>query len=82
LFQTVCDQFSKRTVLGDLQVMEAESRHQEKDFCLRSKNLTDEPLIICRQGNNCVFYQGFAKENVRYPVLICRDPISLILGTR
>jgi len=22
------------------------------------------------------------KENVRYPVWICRDPISLILGTR
>jgi len=24
----------------------------------------------------------FFKENVRYPVWICRDPISLILGTR
>jgi len=26
--------------------------------------------------------QGFFKENVRYPIWICRDPISLILGTR
>jgi len=25
---------------------------------------------------------GFFKENVRDPVWICRDPISLILGTR
>jgi len=24
----------------------------------------------------------FFKENVRYPVWSCRDPISLILGTR
>jgi len=24
----------------------------------------------------------FLKENVRYPVWMCRDPISLILGTR
>jgi len=24
----------------------------------------------------------FFKENVRYPVWTCRDPISLILGTR
>jgi len=28
------------------------------------------------------FDQGFFKENVRYPVRTCRDPISLILGTR
>jgi len=28
------------------------------------------------------FLAGFFKENVRYPVWICRDPISLILGTR
>jgi len=27
-------------------------------------------------------YQGFFKENVRYPAWTCRDPISLILGTR
>jgi len=27
-------------------------------------------------------YQGFFKENVRYPVWICRDPICLILGIR
>jgi len=26
--------------------------------------------------------QFFFKENVRYPVWICRDPISLILGSR
>jgi len=24
----------------------------------------------------------FVEENVRYPVWTCRDPISLILGTR
>jgi len=24
----------------------------------------------------------FFKDNVRYPIWICRDPISLILGTR
>jgi len=27
-------------------------------------------------------YQVFFKENVRYPVWTCRDPISLFLGTR
>jgi len=27
-------------------------------------------------------YQVFFKENVRDPVWICRDPISLILGNR
>jgi len=27
-------------------------------------------------------YQGFFKENIRYLAWICRDPISLILGTR
>jgi len=26
--------------------------------------------------------QGFLKENVRYLVRTCRDPISVILGTR
>jgi len=29
-----------------------------------------------------VVISGFFKENVRYPVRTCRDPISLILGTR
>jgi len=29
-----------------------------------------------------VLYQVFFKENVRYQEWICRDPISLILGTR
>jgi len=28
------------------------------------------------------FIQFFFKENVRYPVWTCRDPIALILGTR
>jgi len=32
--------------------------------------------------NFCHTSSGFFKENVRYPVWICRDPISLILGTR
>jgi len=27
-------------------------------------------------------YQVFFKENVRYPVWTCQDPISLILETR
>jgi len=29
-----------------------------------------------------LLYISFFKENVRYPVWTCRDPISLILGTR
>jgi len=29
-----------------------------------------------------LYYQFFFKENVRYPVWTCRDPISLILWTR
>jgi len=29
-----------------------------------------------------VTLQVFLKENVRYPVWTCRDPISLILGAR
>ena len=29
-----------------------------------------------------ILYRFFFKENVRNPVWICRDPISLILGTR
>jgi len=29
-----------------------------------------------------ILLAGFFKENVRYPVWTCRDPISLILGTR
>ena len=28
------------------------------------------------------FHQGFFQENVKQPVWTCRDPISLILGTR
>jgi len=28
------------------------------------------------------FATGFFKENIKYPVWTCRDPISLILGTR
>jgi len=31
---------------------------------------------------NAQVYQFFFKENVRYPVWTCRDPISLILGPR
>jgi len=30
----------------------------------------------------CMIRHVFFKENVRYPVLICRNPISLILGTQ
>jgi len=37
---------------------------------------TSETLSIQR------FYQDFFKENVRYPVCTCRDPISLILENR
>ena len=29
-----------------------------------------------------LLYISFFKENVRYPVWTCRDPISLILGIR
>jgi len=29
-----------------------------------------------------MFLQFFFKENVRYPIWTCTDPISLILGTR
>jgi len=38
---------------------------------------------VCTLSNNLyALYQVFFKENVRYPVWICRDPISLILGTQ
>ena len=33
-------------------------------------------------SSSSLVYAGFFKENVRYPVWICRVPISLILGTR
>ena len=34
------------------------------------------------QSTNLYSKAFFSKENVRYPVWICRDPIYLILGTR
>jgi len=34
-----------------------------------------------RLNDNCML-RVFFKENFRYPVWTCRDPISLILGTR
>jgi len=37
-----------------------------------------ETLVL--SAKRCLV-QGFFKENVRYPVWICRDSISLILGT-
>jgi len=42
-------------------------------------------VVYCKRGNclETVRVQPFfLKENVRYPVWTCRDPISLILGTR
>jgi len=30
----------------------------------------------------CIYSSFLFKENIKYPVWICRDPISLILGTR
>ena len=36
----------------------------------------------CSTVFRAYFATGFSKENIRYPVWTCRDPISLILGTR
>jgi len=41
--------------------------------------LTSDNIKILRYG--FAQAQGFYRENVRYPVRTCRDPISLILGT-
>jgi len=45
-----------------------------------------KPMILSMKYytvNLCYVWSGFFfKENVRYPVWVCRDPISLILGTR
>jgi len=45
----------------------------EKDF---KSGCKPTPTLITQIMN-----PGFFKENVRYPVWICWDPISLILGT-
>jgi len=37
---------------------------------------------LCVKKDKELLFQGFFKENVRYPIWTCRDPISLILGTR
>ena len=44
-------------------------------FCTHTKVISHSLLYLQLQ-------QGFFKENVRYPISICRDPISLILGNR
>ena len=48
-------------------------------FCItntqKSFNTLMSEKLLCT-------YISFFKENVRYPVWTCRDPISLILGTR
>ena len=38
--------------------------------------------FLKEQSTNLYSKAFFFKENVRYPVWICRDPIYLILGTR
>jgi len=38
-------------------------------------------FVIQKRYNNKTLYQVFFKENVRYPMWTCRDPISLIIGT-
>jgi len=39
-------------------------------------------IKTCCKEKKWSIYQVFFKENVRYPVWTCRDPISLNLGTR
>jgi len=39
-------------------------------------------LLILRLEKDTSYNMSFFKENVRYPVWTCRDPISLLLGTR
>ena len=47
------------------------------------KKLSSFPSKICPDTSGKIhFSQFFFKENIRYPVWICKDPIFLILGTR
>jgi len=47
-------------------------------------HLPSPKVIMLTETNICSVWNQFFffKENVRYPVWICREPISLILGTR
>ena len=62
----------KPNVLGKLQ--------ESVLFEMTDKSLRVKLVIVSLLEHN--LNQGFFKENVRYPVWTCRDPISLILGTR
>jgi len=39
-------------------------------------------MLLPERGVFQNWNQSFFKENIRYPVWVCRDPIFLILGTR
>jgi len=39
-------------------------------------------LFLSSCNSSIILQQFFFKENVRYPVWTCRDPIYLVLGTR
>jgi len=47
---------------------------------VRSRNLESHNFKLLRQKIGCP--KGFLKENIRYHVWTCRDPICLILETR
>jgi len=47
-----------------------------------AKKYLQTPVSLPTLQYNFQYYQFFFKENVKYPVWTCRDPISLILGTR
>jgi len=47
------------------------------------ERLQQHPLLFTTNRTDRTFFvQFFFKENVRYPIWICMDPICLILGTR
>ena len=57
------------------------NRNVQITFC-NCKLFINVLAFDCSTIVRAYFATGFFKENIRYPVRTCRDPISLILGTR
>jgi len=57
------------------------NRNFQITFC-NCRVLKNVLAFECSTIVRAYFATGFFKENIRYPVWTCRDPISLILGTR
>jgi len=53
-----------------------------KPNALLKDEINNDVHFLFAKTKDIYIYQIFFKENIRNPVWICRDPISLILGTR